>query len=60
VQTTGNQGCGIQEKASSKSLGAAFAQNGGGVYAMYWTTAGIQLWFFEVRRGAASAYLRHV
>jgi hypothetical protein len=47
-ETTGNQGCIIQEKASKNSLGPAFAQNGGGVYAMYWTTAGIQIWFFEV------------
>ncbi|EIN08731.1 hypothetical protein PUNSTDRAFT_126037 [Punctularia strigosozonata HHB-11173 SS5] len=46
---TGNQGCVIEEKASTNSVGKAFAANGGGVYAMYWTTDGIQLWFFEAR-----------
>jgi hypothetical protein len=46
---TGNRGCGIQETATPNSLGAGFAQNGGGVYAMYWSTSGIQMWFFGVR-----------
>ncbi|EIN08747.1 hypothetical protein PUNSTDRAFT_126043 [Punctularia strigosozonata HHB-11173 SS5] len=44
---TGNEGCGISETASSSSVGSAFASNGGGVYAMYWSTDGIQIWFFE-------------
>jgi hypothetical protein len=48
VQVTGNRGCGIAETRSKASLGAAFAQAGGGVYAMYWATTGIQMWFFGV------------
>ena len=28
------------------SYGAAFAQNGGGVYAMNWNTSGVFVWFF--------------
>lgn len=48
VQVTGNQGCLIAEPASANSVGQAFAANGGGVYAMYWTTAAIQMWFFPV------------
>jgi hypothetical protein len=48
-QVTGNRGCGIQETTSPNSLGANFAQNGGGVYAMYWSVNGFQMWFFGVR-----------
>ncbi|EIN12757.1 hypothetical protein PUNSTDRAFT_111149 [Punctularia strigosozonata HHB-11173 SS5] len=44
--TTGNPGCSITETASSTSVGAAFAKNGGGVYAMYMSTNGIEMWFF--------------
>ena len=41
---TGNQGCVIEEPAQN-SVGQNFA---GGAYAMYWSTNGIQIWFFPV------------
>ena len=42
---TGNSGCIIQETAPN-SVGPKFA---GGVYAMYLSTNGVQIWFFPVR-----------
>ncbi|KZV68141.1 glycoside hydrolase family 16 protein [Peniophora sp. CONT] len=39
---TGNQGCVIEEPAQN-SVGQNFA---GGAYALYWSTNGIQIWFF--------------
>lgn len=45
---TGNRGCGIAEP-SRNSLGAAFAQSGGGLYVMYWSSTGIRFWLFGVR-----------
>jgi len=42
---TGNQGCGIQA-SQSNSFGAAFNDNGGGVYAMLWDNTGIKVYFF--------------
>lgn len=42
---TGNQGCGIRAN-SSNSFGAAFNDNGGGVYAMQWDSTGIAVYFF--------------
>ncbi|VDB85426.1 unnamed protein product [Peniophora sp. CBMAI 1063] len=38
----GNAGCIVQEPAQN-SVGASFA---GGVYAMYWSNNGVQMWFF--------------
>lgn len=43
---TGNQGCGVRS-SSRVSFGAAFNNNGGGVYAMSWTSDGIAVYFFE-------------
>lgn len=40
-----NQGCQIQD-TSSNSYGSAFNSNGGGVYAMDWTSSGIDMYFF--------------
>lgn len=41
-----NQGCGVQDK-DSRSYGAGFNSNGGGVYAMLWDpSSGINIWFF--------------
>lgn len=44
--TNGNQGCIIQ--MPENSYGASFAQNGGGVYALEWSSTGngIRAWFF--------------
>ncbi|KAG8678237.1 hypothetical protein FRC08_017951 [Ceratobasidium sp. 394] len=44
--TNGNQGCIVQ--MPEKSYGETFAQNGGGVYALEWSSTGkgIQAWFF--------------
>jgi hypothetical protein len=44
--TTGNQGCGVRSD-SSTSFGAAFNQNGGGVYALSWDADGLSIWFFS-------------
>jgi len=43
---TNNAGCGIQS-SSNVSYGAAFNNNGGGVYAMQWDNTGIKVFFFE-------------
>ncbi|PSS37199.1 hypothetical protein PHLCEN_2v970 [Hermanssonia centrifuga] len=43
---TGNAGCGIRS-ADTKSYGATFNSNNGGVYAMMWTNDGISVYFFE-------------
>lgn len=43
---TGNQGCGIQA-SQTNSFGAAFNNNGGGVYAMLWDNTGVKVWFFS-------------
>ncbi|QRV79827.1 glycoside hydrolase family 16 protein [Ceratobasidium sp. AG-Ba] len=44
--TNGNQGCIVQ--MPENSYGQAFAQNGGGVYALEWSSTGkgFQAWFF--------------
>jgi len=44
--TTGNQGCGVRFP-DTKSFGAAFNANGGGVYAMKWDNDGIAIYFFR-------------
>lgn len=41
----GNQGCGIQG-GGSQSYGDGFNNNGGGVYAMEWTSSAIKIWFW--------------
>jgi len=40
-----NAGCGVTS-ASTQSYGQGFNNNGGGVYAMQWSSAGINIWFF--------------
>ncbi|KIP03264.1 glycoside hydrolase family 16 protein [Phlebiopsis gigantea 11061_1 CR5-6] len=42
---TGNAGCGIRA-SQTNSFGAAFNNNGGGVYIMKWDNTGITVWFF--------------
>ncbi|KAK0438885.1 glycoside hydrolase family 16 protein [Desarmillaria tabescens] len=42
---TSNQGCGVRS-ASDVSFGAAFNENGGGVYAMKWDDEGIKIYFW--------------
>lgn len=42
--TDSNAGCGVQGAADT--YGEAFNNNGGGVYAMEWRSAGIRVWFF--------------
>ncbi|KAK7694183.1 hypothetical protein QCA50_001363 [Cerrena zonata] len=42
---TGNQGCGVRA-SQTNSFGAAFNNNGGGVYAMQWDNSGISIFFF--------------
>ncbi|KAF7320109.1 GH16 domain-containing protein [Mycena kentingensis (nom. inval.)] len=44
--TSGNMGCGMRD-SSSKSYGAGFNSNGGGVYALLWVSSGISVWFWE-------------
>jgi len=41
----GNQGCGVQG-GGSISYGDGFNNNGGGVYAMEWTSNAINIWFW--------------
>ncbi len=41
----GNTGCGMQSRLLD-SYGAGFNQQGGGVYAMEWTSSAIKIWFF--------------
>ncbi|RMZ77100.1 hypothetical protein DV737_g4537, partial [Chaetothyriales sp. CBS 132003] len=43
--TTNPDGCGVSD-TSSANYGAAFNSNGGGVYAMDWTSSSIKLYFF--------------
>lgn len=43
--TNGNSGCGVQ--GPSNTFGAAFNQNGGGVYAMELRSEGIRMWMFN-------------
>ncbi|KAJ7655288.1 glycoside hydrolase family 16 protein [Mycena polygramma] len=43
--TSGNAGCGMREP-TDVSFGTGFNGNGGGVYAMKWTSAGISVYFF--------------
>lgn len=45
VGGTGDTGCGIRS-TSANSFGPTFNNIGGGVYAMSWTTSGIQVYFF--------------
>ncbi|MCJ1249044.1 hypothetical protein MMC30_006266 [Trapelia coarctata] len=45
-----NQGCGFSASTSA-SYGTGFNSNGGGVYAMEWTSTGISIWFWP--RGTA-------
>jgi len=42
--TDNNSGCGVQ--APDDTFGEALNNNGGGVYAMEWRSAGIRVWFF--------------
>ena len=50
VDATNNQGCSFAA-TSTLSYGAGFNSNGGGVYAMEWTSAAIKVWFWP--RGTA-------
>jgi len=43
---TGNQGCGMRA-SQTNSFGAAFNNNGGGVFTMLWDNSGITVWFFS-------------
>lgn len=43
--TDSNAGCGVS--GPTNSVGQAFNQNGGGVYAMEWRNEGIRVWFFQ-------------
>ncbi|MCJ1443475.1 MAG: hypothetical protein MMC23_003973 [Stictis urceolatum] len=45
TQVDGNVGCSFHD-ADSKSYGAGFNSNGGGVYATEWTSLGVSMWFF--------------
>ncbi|KAH9964574.1 concanavalin A-like lectin/glucanase domain-containing protein [Russula dissimulans] len=42
---TGNQGCGVRA-SQTNSFGAAFNNNGGGVFSMLWDNSGISVYFF--------------
>ncbi|KAI9676425.1 MAG: hypothetical protein M1817_000582 [Caeruleum heppii] len=42
--TNNNQGCAVRGEVDT--FGAGFNQNGGGIYAMEWRSAGIRIWFF--------------
>lgn len=44
----GYVGCGV-ESTSPTSYGTAFNANGGGTYAMLWTSSGIRVWYFAAR-----------
>ncbi|EJD00485.1 uncharacterized protein FOMMEDRAFT_159189 [Fomitiporia mediterranea MF3/22] len=44
-QTNFNQGCIVD--VPGPSYGAAFAQSGGGIYALNWNSSGIFIWFFQ-------------
>lgn len=41
-----NTGCQIQDNSGTPSFGDPFNQNGGGVFAMEWTSRFIKIWFF--------------
>ncbi|KAI9740573.1 MAG: hypothetical protein M1834_005154 [Cirrosporium novae-zelandiae] len=43
--TNDNDGCGVL--GAKSTFGAAFNENGGGVYAMEWRAAGIRVWVFQ-------------
>lgn len=43
--TNENMGCAV--RGPIDSFGEVFNQNGGGVFAMEWRTAGIRVWFFQ-------------
>jgi hypothetical protein len=44
-ETNDNDGCGVQ--GADNTVGEAFNEIGGGVYAMEWRDEGIRIWFFE-------------
>lgn len=48
----GGQGCVVAD--TPLSYGAAFAKNGGGIFAMLWDSDGISMWFFP-RNGTIPA-----
>lgn len=45
INANSNSGCGVQS-ASTTSYGSGFNSNGGGVYAMEWTSSWIRVWSF--------------
>ena len=47
-RTLYNTGC-IVVETKPNNYGADFANNGGGAYAMQWTSDAIRFWFFPVR-----------
>jgi len=53
-----NQGCGVQDD-STKSYGDGFNNNGGGIYAVEWTTSAIKIWFFPRGKIPSNVYATH-
>lgn len=47
-------GCGTESRDSLNAAGAGFNRNGGGWYAMEWTSAAIKMWFFPRAGGLPS------